>query len=123
VVHAIERAEQHGRNAAAALAPTIKNLAMLRRQLEMGCSVESILEFMSVTGGAEKRRAADEAIHRSAHAVVELRALMMQALVAESGSRLSEVAQKMGIPSEQVAQLCGMGRAIPEQSEEQSEEN
>ena len=48
---------------------------------------------------------------------------VMQALVAESGSRLSEVAQKMGIPSEQVAQLCGMGRAIPEQSEEQSEEN
>ena len=63
LVQAIEQAEQYGRRAAAALAPTIENLAMLRRQLEMGCSVESILEFMVVTGGAEKRRAADEAIH------------------------------------------------------------
>ena len=65
---------------------------MLRRQLEMGCSVESILEFMVVTGGAEKRRAADEAIHCYQRAVTELRALMMQALVAESGVRVGEVA-------------------------------
>ena len=53
---------------------------------------------------------------------VELRSLMMEALVAESGSRLCEVAQKMGIPSEGVAQLCGVAHSIPEKSEEQSED-
>ena len=73
LLQAIEHAEQYGRRAAVALAPTIENLAMLGRQLEMGCSVESILEFMVVTGGAEKRRAADEAIHCYQHAVIELR--------------------------------------------------
>lgn len=90
---AIEQAEQDGLSAAAALAPTIENLAMLRRQLEMGCSVESILQFMVVTGGAEKRRAADEAIHRYERAVTALRALMMQVLAAESGARLGGVGQ------------------------------
>jgi hypothetical protein len=101
LIQAIEQAERDGRRAAAALAPTIENLAMLRRQLEMGCSVESILEFMVVTGGAEKRRAADEAIHGYERAITELRALMMRALAAESGVRVGEVAQKSrGLASE-----------------------
>jgi hypothetical protein len=77
---------------------------MLRRQLEMGCSVDSILEFMVVTGGAEKRRAADEAIHCYERAVTELRALMMEALAAESGVGLAEVTQKTDDPSDRVEQ-------------------
>jgi hypothetical protein len=103
LIQAIAQAERDGRRAAAALAPTIENLAMLRRQVEMGCSVESILEFMVVTGGAEKRRAADEAIRCHARAVTELRALMLRALAAESGVRVGEGAQQSrGLASEMV---------------------
>jgi hypothetical protein len=122
LIRAIEQAEQDGRHAAAALAPTIENLSMLRRQLEMGCSVESILEFMVVTGGAEKRRAADEAIHCYERAVTELRALMMQALAAESGVRVGEAAQKCGVPSERAAALSEVDHSVRTTLEGQNEE-
>ena len=49
---------------------------------------------MVVTGGAEKRRAADEAIGCYERAVTELRALMLRTLAAESGVRVGDVAQK-----------------------------
>jgi hypothetical protein len=120
ILQAVEQAEEKGRSAAAALAPTIENLAMLRQRREMGCSVESILEFMIVTGGSEKRRAAEDAFHSYQHAVMELRALMIQSLVDESGSRLTEVAQKLGISRQKVAQLYGVARSIGEKSETQS---
>jgi hypothetical protein len=112
LIQAIEQAERDGRRAAAALAPTIENLAMLRRQLEMGCSVESILEFMVVTGGAEKRRAADEAIHGYEHAVTELRALMMHALAAESGVRVGEIAQQSRGVASEAGQSSELDRSV-----------
>jgi hypothetical protein len=120
LLEAVEHAEEKGRRAAAALAPTLENLAMLRQQREMGCSVESILECMIVTGGSEKRRAAEDAFHAYQHAVMELRALMIQSLVDESGSRLTDVAQKLGISRQKVAQLYGVARSIHEKSETQS---
>jgi hypothetical protein len=122
LLRAIAHAEQHGRRAAAALAPTIENLAMLGRQLEMGCSVESILEFMAVTGGTEKRRAADEAIRNYHDAVTELRGLLMQALVAESGSRSGDVAREAsGLPGA-VAHLSETDESIRRRPEVWNEE-
>lgn len=121
LIEAIEHAEEHGQRAAASLAPTIENLAMLRRQLEMGCSVESILEFMAVTGGGEKRRAADEAIHCYQHAVTELRALLMQALFAESGSRADEVGPLTGDRSAAATRLSEVDHFVG-RLEVQSEE-
>jgi hypothetical protein len=88
----------------------------------MGCSVESILEFMVVTGGAEKRRTADEAIHCYERAVTELRALMMQALAGESGVRVGEVAQEKGVPSEKAAPLSEVDQSVRAALEGQNDE-
>jgi hypothetical protein len=118
LLRAIERVEEAGRLAAAALSRSLENVAEVRRQREDGVAVDSIIARVLVTGGPEARRATEDAFHRYQHAVMVLRALMIRTLVDHSGSSLSEVARKMNISRQKVTQLYRIGRSLSETPEE-----
>jgi uncharacterized alpha-E superfamily protein len=119
LLRAIERVEETGRLAAAALARSLENVAGVRRQREEGVPVDSIVSRVLASGGPEARRATEEAFHRYQHAVMVLRALMIRTLVDDSGSSLSEVAREMNISRQKVTQLYRIGRSLSETPEGQ----
>jgi hypothetical protein len=119
LLRALERVEETGQLAAAALARSLENISEVRRQREGGTPVDSIIGRMVATGGPEARRATEDAFHRYQHAVMVLRALMIRALVDNSGSSLSEVARAMNISRQKVTQLYRIGASISETADEE----
>ena len=119
LLRAIERVEEAGQLAAAALTRSLENVSEVRRQREDGVPVDSIIARVLVTGGPEARRATEDAFHRYQHAVMVLRALMIRKLVDHSGSSLSDVARKMNISRQKVTQLYRIGRSLSETPEEE----
>jgi uncharacterized alpha-E superfamily protein len=117
LLRAIERVEETGRLAAAALTRSLENVSGVRQQREAGVPVDTIVGRMLASGGPEARRATEEAFHRYQHAVMVLRALMIRALVDDSGSSLSEVAREMNISRQKVTQLYRIGRSLAEAPE------
>jgi hypothetical protein len=119
LLRALERVEEAGQLAAAALARSLDNVSEIRRQREGGTPVDSIIGRMVATGGPEARRATEDAFHRYQHAVMVLRALTIRALVDSSGSTLSEVARAMNISRQKVTQLYRIGASISETADEE----
>jgi hypothetical protein len=119
LLRAIERVQEAGQLATAALTRSLENVSEVRRQRESGVPIDSIIGRVLASGGPEARRATEDAFHRYQHAVMVLRALMIRTLVDNSGSSLSEVAREMKISRQKVTQLYRIGRSLSETSDEE----
>jgi len=116
LVDALEQAEASGRRAAVALGRSIDWLAELRRERQRTPSLEAILELRSARDGRATRRAAEDAFHEYQRAVMEVRALLIRALVDEGGSTLTEIAREMSVSRQKVAELYRVGRSLSERN-------
>lgn len=119
LLRAIERVEETGQLATAALSRSLANVAEVRRERESGVPIDAIIGRVLTSGGPEARRATEAAFHRYQHAVMVLRALMIRTLVDNSGSSLSDVARKMNISRQKVTQLYRIGRSLSESSDDE----
>ena len=119
LLRALERVEETGQLAAAALPGPSKTSPRFdgKEKAERPLIRSSDAWWQPAVpkhGGRPRMRS-----HRYQHAVMVLRALMIRALVDNSGSSLSEVARAMNISRQKVTQLYRIGASISETADEE----